>query len=301
MSLKPLLLAAAFFAAPLAALAQTAPVAAADPAPFKSAKIVLVGDSTTAVQGGWGPSFCGRHVTSFIACINLARGGRSSGNYRSEGSWALALYEIKSGGFSDTYVLIQFGHNDQPGKPGRSTDLTTEFPANLKRYVDEVRAAGGKPVLVTPLTRRQFKDGRLVDDLGPWAEAVRKVAVETGTPLVDLHALSMAAVQTMGPVEAMRLAQMPPDPRVREAARSGTTIEARFYEPAIPGATVPPAPAPAPPPPPVANNAAAEPMGTPKLAFDYTHLGPEGADVFSAMVAKALADAVPALRRQLLP
>jgi len=302
--IKPLLLATTLLLTPLAAQAQTAPVAApvtaGEPAPFKSAKIVLVGDSTTAVQGGWGPSFCGKHVTSFIACINLARGGRSSGNYRSEGSWALALYEMKSGGFSDTYVLIQFGHNDQPGKPGRSTDLATEFPANMKRYVDEVRAAGGKPVLVTPLTRRQFKDGKLVDDLGPWAEAVRKVAAETGTPLVDLHALSMAAVQAMGPVEAMRLAQVPPDPRVREAARSGTTVEARFYEPAIPGATVPPAPVPAPPPPP-ATNAAAEPMGTPKLAFDYTHLGSEGADVFSAMVARALADAVPALRRQLLP
>lgn len=298
MNLKSLALTAALLAAAPAAHAQAAN--GVEPPIFKSPKIVLVGDSTTAVQGGWGPSFCGKHVTSFIACINLARGGRSSGNYRSEGSWALAMYEIKSGGFSDTYVLIQFGHNDQPGKPGRSTDLATEFPANMKRYVDEVRAAGGKPVLVTPLTRRQFKDGRLIDDLGPWAAAVRKVAAETGTPLVDLHALSTAAVQAMGPVEAMRLAQVPPDPRVREAARSGTTVEARFYEPAIPGATVPPPPAPAPPVP-LAANAVAEPMGTPKLAFDYTHLGPEGADVFSALVARALADAVPALRRQLLP
>ncbi|OYX70925.1 MAG: lysophospholipase [Caulobacter sp. 32-67-35] len=293
MRLKPLLLAAALMATP--ALAQTAP----EPAPFKSPRIVLIGDSTTAVQGGWGPSFCGKHVTSAVACINLARGGRSSGNYRTEGSWALAMYEIRSGGFSDTYVLIQFGHNDQPGKPGRSTDLVTEFPVNLRRYVDEVRAAGGKPVLVTPLTRRQFRDGKLVDDLGPWAQATRKVAAETGTPLVDLHALSTAAVQAMGPVEAMKFAQGAPDPRVREAARSGTTIEARFYEPAIPGATVPPAPAPTPPP--VQNNAAAEPMGTPKQTFDYTHLGHEGADYFSALVATALADAVPALRRQLLP
>ena len=209
---------------------------------------MLIGDSTTAVQGGWGPSFCGKHVTSFVACINLARGGRSTSNYRLEGSWTLAMYEIKSGGFSDTYVLIQFGHNDQPGKPGRSTDLATEFPANLKRYVEEVRAAGGKPVLVTPLTRRQFKDGKLIDDLGPWAQATRKVAAETGTPLVDLHALSTAAVQAMGPVEAMRLAQSPPDARVRDAARSGTTIEARFYEPAIPGAAVPPPPPPVAPP-----------------------------------------------------
>ena len=300
MTLKSLVLAAALLATPLSARAQTAPVTAPEPAPFKSPKIVLIGDSTTAVQGGWGPSFCGKHVTSFIACINLARGGRSSGSYRSEGSWALAMYEIRSGGFSETYVLIQFGHNDQPGKPARSTDLATEFPANIARYVEEVRTAGGKPVLLTPLTRRQFKDGKLVDDLGPWAAAVRKVAAETQTPLIDLHALSSAAIQAMGPVEAMTFAQSAPDPRVREAAKSGTTIEARFYEPAIPGATVPQAPAPAATPPPPQNNAAVEPMGTPKQTFDYTHLGHEGADYFAAMVAKALGDAVPALRRQLI-
>ncbi|PXA89357.1 lysophospholipase, partial [Caulobacter sp. D4A] len=223
--MKSLLLAAALLVAPLAA-----PMAAhaqePEPPAFRAVKVVLVGDSTTAVIGGWGPSFCGQHLTSFAACINLARGGRSSGNYRTEGSWRVALKEIGSGGFTDTYVLIQFGHNDQPGKPGRSTDLATEFPANLKRYVEEVRAAGGKPVLVTPLTRRQFKDGKLIDDLGPWAEATRKVAAETGTPLVDLHAKSYAAVQAMGAAQATRFAQMPPPPEVLAAARTGTTISA---------------------------------------------------------------------------
>ncbi|CAN5335337.1 hypothetical protein BH10PSE3_BH10PSE3_34780 [soil metagenome] len=84
---------------------------------------MLVGDATMAVKSGWSAAFCGDHLSSFVACVNLARGGRSSGNYRAEGSWALALKEIGSGGFSATYVLIQFGHNDQPGKPGRSTDL----------------------------------------------------------------------------------------------------------------------------------------------------------------------------------
>jgi lysophospholipase L1-like esterase len=267
----------------MAAWAQT-PVP--DPVPhFNAIKIVLVGDSTTAVQGGWGPSFCAKHVTSFAACINLARGGRSSGNYRAEGSWALALKEIGSGGFNDTYVLIQFGHNDQPGKPGRSTDLVTEFPANLKLYVEEVRAAGGKPVLVTPLTRRQFKGGKLIDDLGPWAEATRKVAAETGAPLVDLHAASSSAVQAMGAAEATRFAQKPPSPQVLEAAKTGTTIA---------GATGVAAPA-------GQNNAAVEPMGQAKLSFDYTHLGEAGADYFATLMTADLAKAVPALRRFLIP
>lgn len=292
MRLKSLLLAAALVAAPLAAHAQTPEP---EPPIFKAVKIVLVGDSTTAVIGGWGPSFCGLHVTSFAACINLARGGRSSGNYRTEGSWRLAMKEIGAGGFADTYVLIQFGHNDQPGKPGRSTDLATEFPANLKRYVEEVRAAGGKPILVTPLTRRQFEGGKLIDDLGPWAEATRKVAAETKTPLVDLHARSYAAVQAMGAAQAARFAQMPPPPEVLAAAKAGTTISAQPpAAPAAPGA----APAPAAQ---AQNNAAVEPMGQAKLSFDYTHLGRDGADYFSKIVTDELAVAAPSLRRYLVP
>ncbi|MES1263007.1 MAG: lysophospholipase, partial [Peristeroidobacter soli] len=97
------------------------PTPAPSPAatPIRASKIVLVGDSTTAVQGGWGGSFCAGHVTSFAACVNLARGGRSSGSYLAEGSWKLALAELETPGFVNTWVLIQFGHNDQPGKPGR--------------------------------------------------------------------------------------------------------------------------------------------------------------------------------------
>ncbi len=293
MRLKSLLLAAALVAAPFAAHAQ-APTPEAEPPMFRAVKIVLIGDSTTAVIGGWGPSFCGQHLTSFAACINLARGGRSSGNYRTEGSWRLAMKEIAAGGFQDTYVLIQFGHNDQPGKPGRSTDLATEYPANLRRYVEEVRAAGGKPVLVTPLTRRQFEGGKLIDDLGPWAQATRKVAAETKTPLVDLHAKSYAAVQAMGAADATRFAQMPPPPEVLAAARTGTTISAQPAAPPAPGAS--PAK-----PPQAQNNAAVEPMGQAKLSFDYTHLGRDGADYFSKIVTDELAVAVPALRRYLVP
>jgi len=290
------LLALGLLSTPLAARAQT-PVP--NPPPhFNAVKIVLIGDSTMAVQGGWGPSFCAKHVTSFAACINLARGGRSSGNYQVEGSWSLALKEIKSGGFNDTYVLIQFGHNDQPGKPGRSTDLATEFPANLKLYVDEVRAAGGKPILVTPLTRRQFKDGKLIDDLGPWAMATRKVAAETGAPLIDLHAASYAAVQAMGAAAATRFAQSPPPPHVLEAARTGTTIAASTPTPAPLSSS---ASATSAGPGSAQNNAAVEPMGQAKLSFDYTHLGEAGADYFATIVTADLAKAAPALRRVLIP
>jgi len=287
---RPFQVAAALLAIVLchAADAATDPAVTDRPAatPIRASKIVLVGDSTTAVQGGWGPAFCAEHVTSFAACLNLARGGRSSYNYRAEGSWDLVEAEMRTPGYVRTWVLIQFGHNDQPGKPGRSTDLAHEFPENLRRYVAQVRAAGAEPVLLTPLTRRQFTNGELIDDLAPWADAVRRVATELNVPLVDLHARSRMLVQAMGPVAAMRMAQLPAAPEQVVAALAGTTVGA---------APTPGAPAAA------QNNALIEPMGQAKRAFDYTHLGDEGAQTFATLVADELARAVPSMRPLLLP
>jgi lysophospholipase L1-like esterase len=237
---------------------------AADPV-----RIILVGDSTMAVKSGWGPGFCGEIVSSDVTCLNMAKGGRSSGSYRAEGSWAQVMAKLKEpGNFSATYVLIQFGHNDQPGKPGRSTDLATEFPVNIRNYVEEVKAAGAKPVLVTPLTRRSFRGGKVKDDLGPWADATRKVGIEEKVPVLELNADSLAAVQKMGPVEANTLAMAPPPPVVAESAASGNSVSAPKT---------------------------AERQGEATPLFDYTHLGAKGSAFFAHMVAGELAAAVPAL------
>ncbi|WP_409265440.1 rhamnogalacturonan acetylesterase [Massilia sp. BHUDP2] len=171
-------------------------------------RVILVGDSTMASTTGYGDALCAR-LTPETACHNLARGGRSSGSFRAEKRWDEVMELLRKGaGFRKTYVLIQFGHNDQPGKPGRSTDYVTEFPANMQRYVEEARSLGGEPVLVTPLTRRIFKDGYVHNDLAPWAATVRTIARATHTPLIDLNALSLAAVQEMGSQEADKLARL---------------------------------------------------------------------------------------------
>ncbi len=272
-------------------LGLASPAAAQQPAaqPIRASKIILVGDSTTAVTSGWGSSFCANHVMSTMACLNLARGGRSTSSYRAEGSWDIALAEMRTTGYSAVWVLIQFGHNDQPNKPGRSTDLETEFPANLRRYIAEARAAGARPVLVTPLARRQFRDGVLDNNLEPWSQAIRTVAAETGVPLVDLNARSVAAVQAMGPALATQFAQFPPSREQAAAALTGTTAP-------LPAATPSPAPTA-----PEQRAAGAEPMGRPRLVFDYTHLGRTGADFFAAIVAHELARAAPEMRRFLVP
>lgn len=168
---------------------------------------LLVGDSTMATHTGYGDALCQR-LASAGTCLNLARGGRSTRSYRDEGLWEQALGQIKAyPAGTVVYVLIQFGHNDQPGKSGRSTNLANEYPANLSAFVGEVRAVGGQPVLVTPLARRSFnKAGALIDDLRPWALTMRRVARELQVPLIDLYGRSATAVQAMGQAEADKLA-----------------------------------------------------------------------------------------------
>jgi lysophospholipase L1-like esterase len=257
--------------------------------PLPPVRIILVGDSTMAVRSGWGPGFS-QDLVPQVTFTNMAKGGRSSGSYRAEGSWTKVMDVLKSNTtFKATYVLIQFGHNDQPGKPGRSTDLTNEFPANIRQYVQDVISTGARPVLVTPLTRRTFKDGNVRNDLVPWADATKKVAAETGVPVLDLNTDSAAAVQKMGPVEANTLAMAPPPPIIAESAASGNSI-------AAPKPSVLTNSGPA-----EAGNNAVERKGEAAPIFDYTHLGPKGSAFFARMVADELAKAVPDLHPYLKP
>lgn len=267
----------------LASVAQAQTRERTDAPPLEPYKIILVGDSTMAPHSGWGGAFCAHHVKSSVACLNAGRGGRSTRSYRQEGGWDIALAEAKVPGYRGTWVLIQFAHNDQSSKPERWTDETTEFPANLRRFVEEVRAAGATPVLVTPLTRREFKDGKLKNTLASWSDQVRAIAKAMDVPLVDLNALSAAQAQEMGAEMSTRFAQVPPTDEELAAAKAGTTLTAR---------PAPPEPAP------VAGDGA---RGQVTRKFDYTHLGDVGAEATAKLVTEALAHAVPALRSQLVP
>jgi lysophospholipase L1-like esterase len=266
---------------------QPVPVAPAPPASIRPSKIILVGDSTMQMGSGWGGRFCARRVSSILSCLNLARGGRSTTSYRREGSWDLALAEMATPGYVKTYVLIQFGHNDQHPSAERHADPDVAFPENLRQFVREARAQGAVPVLVTPLTRRQFVDGALQNDLEPWTEATRRVAAEMAVPLLDLNADSRAAVQAMGPFIAAQFAPESPSGAAAAALLGGSTVSSQ----ASGTAPVPPAPATAP----------GSPWAPARQAFDYTHLGEFGADFFSAMVTRELAAAVPELQRALYP
>ena len=164
-------------------------------------KIILVGDSTVNDGSGWGPGFK-QYLAGKVICINLAANGRSSKSYLAEGRWQKAL------ALKGDYYLIQFGHNDEPGKgPDRETDPATTYKQNMARYVDEARAIGARPVLVTSLTRRNFDPsgtGKLVPNLVPYVDAVKKLAAEKNVPLVDLHARSVELCEKLGPEQTAK-------------------------------------------------------------------------------------------------
>jgi pectinesterase len=176
----------------------TVPASAAGPAPAQTAgkvRIVLAGDSTVTDDAGWGRGFADA-MNDGVEVINLARGGRSSKSFRDEGWWKQVV-EAKP-----NYVLIQFGHNDQPGKgPERETDPKTTFRQNLARYVDETRAIGAKPVLLTSLSRRRWDDNgiHVRSDLTAYAEATKAVATQEQVPLIDLHEHSIAVYESLRP------------------------------------------------------------------------------------------------------
>lgn len=155
-------------------------------------RIALAGDSTVTDDAGWGAGFSAC-MANGAECTNYARGGRSSGSFIKEGAWQKVLDD------KPDYVLIQFGHNDQPGHgPDRETDPHTTYKQNMTRYVDEARAAGIKPVLITSLSRRQWgPDHHIHSTLEPYAEAVKQIAAEKNVPLIDLHWRSIEVYESL--------------------------------------------------------------------------------------------------------
>ncbi|MGC4033921.1 MAG: rhamnogalacturonan acetylesterase [Tepidisphaeraceae bacterium] len=176
-----------FTAVSLAATPATQPVA--------PVRIVLVGDSTVTEKAGWGTGFK-FYAGDGVTVVNEASGGRSSKSFRDEGKWDKAVAQ------KGDYMLIQFGHNDQPGKgPERETVANTTFKDNMVRYAKEAQAAGFKPILVTSLVRRKFKDGHIHSDLVDYVNGTKAAAKEAGVPLIDLHASSLAFFDKLGEAE----------------------------------------------------------------------------------------------------
>ncbi len=162
--------------------------------------IFIIGDSTAAPKDlstgsperGWGMALQCYFDDAFIRVDNHAVNGRSSKSFIDEGRWDRVLSLIRPG----DYVVIQFGHNDEKPQPARHTDPGSTFDYNLARFVRETREHGGIPVVMNPVVRRNFfvAAPENADD-----EALRNttfkdgVKMVEGDTLVDTHGLYAVA------------------------------------------------------------------------------------------------------------
>jgi lysophospholipase L1-like esterase len=171
----------------------------------------LVGDSTMAdkppvvpahPERGWGQALRAR-LREPARLVNHAANGRSTRRFVDEGRWSHVLGQLRAGDF----VLIQFGHNDQKDDDvRRHAPAATDYSAYLRSFVAEVRDRRATPLFATPVARRKFgTDGKLVDTLEPWANAMRAVAHDKAVTLIDLSILTARRLEQLGPEDSKAL------------------------------------------------------------------------------------------------
>ncbi len=163
--------------------------------------IFLLGDSTMAdkplvgnPERGWGmalPYF----LKNGIRVENHARNGRSTKSFLREGRWDSVAHSIQPG----DYVLIQFGHNDaKESDTNRYAAPRGEYRQNLLRFVREARERGGTPILLTPVARRRFSQGEVVESHAEYSAVVKEVGREESVAVIDLDSLSKELLRREG-------------------------------------------------------------------------------------------------------
>jgi lysophospholipase L1-like esterase len=180
-----------------------------------AAKIFIIGGSTvhnsSVGEQGYGSSL-NEYLINPDNIFNLARSGASSKSYRPDRAgtnrdWPglLALIEDTDIG-KGAYLLIQFGHNDEDESraelftnPGRGND----FYNNLKAFIDEVKALGVTPVLITSVERMYKNSHSHITGFGDYPETVRFLAEDEHILLLDLEAKSFDEFNTYADTEAI--------------------------------------------------------------------------------------------------
>ncbi|EOA82074.1 hypothetical protein ACJQWK_05347 [Exserohilum turcicum] len=168
---------------------------------------VLAGDGTTAPQskfsGGWGDGFLNTCLVQGATGRNFGVNAATTVSYRADGHWAKVLAAAKAAGANGAYipyVTIQFGHGDQ--RPENKISMA-QFTRNLVQFVKEVKAIPATPILVTPLSKRDFdSSGHVIESLADVTAATKKAAELSHAILIDLNAASTKYLNAIGPKNA---------------------------------------------------------------------------------------------------
>jgi pectin methylesterase-like acyl-CoA thioesterase/lysophospholipase L1-like esterase len=188
-------------------------------APAAPSTLYVCGDSTAAPMGGliqgWGQQLGAFLDPARLRVENRAAGGRSARTFLAEGRWEAVRRQLRPGDI----VLLQFGHNDTrsainatrfdlPGLGDEREEIANPrggdrlvvrtFGYYLRQMVDEAKAAGAQVVVLSPVPRCKWADGRIVlgeEGHGPWAE---ELARREGVAFLDANARIAAVYNPVG-------------------------------------------------------------------------------------------------------
>ena len=187
--------------------------------------VFILGDSTVKNgQGngagglwGWGDPVVQYFDTSKVVVKNHALGGTSSRTFQTKGLWKAVLDQLRKGDF----VLMQFGHNDGSAinddsrargtirGVGEETEeinniLTKEhemvhsYGWYLRKMVREAKAKGATPILVTPIPRNDWENGKVKRTPKSYPVWAMEVASQEKIMCIDLNELVTKKYEEMG-------------------------------------------------------------------------------------------------------
>ena len=195
-------------------------------------KVHTIGDSTMSEykpaatpKRGWGMYLQAFFNADSIEVNNRGKSGASTRTfYETENLWPSVKAQMSAG----DYLIIQFAHNDEKCKGEdvyvenarlraagkdtltdmRGTEPNTTYKEYLRKFVNEARAMGVKPILMSPICRVYFKDGRINaegrHDLSKdgidknYVRCMREVAEEMNVPFLDMTAKSLEMYESAG-------------------------------------------------------------------------------------------------------
>jgi lysophospholipase L1-like esterase len=176
--------------------------------------LFLIGDSTVRNgrgdggdgQWGWGDPILEYFDLERINVVNRAIGGLSSRTFLTQGHWKRVLMLAKPGDF----VLMQFGHNDNgplnDASRARGTikgvgeeteeidnqlthqhEIVHTYGWYLRQYVREARERGLIPIVLSPVPRKEWANGKILRPKDSYPQWAKRVAEQDSVGFVDLY------------------------------------------------------------------------------------------------------------------
>lgn len=190
--------------------------------------VYTVGDSTvkngrgdgSGGLWGWG-DYIGQFLDSTkIRIENHALGGTSSRSYQNLGLWDAVYKKLKKG----DYVLIQWGHNDDgplndtirargtikgiSEKTEEIDNLITKkheivhsYGWYIRKVVKEAKSKGAIPIVMSPIPRNTWKDGKLPRNNTSYGLWAKQIADQEKVVFIDLNDRMANKLEQFGEVK----------------------------------------------------------------------------------------------------